>query len=279
MLGQTHHNRVTRTYGNGAVSVTWVTAPQNLKESIFSTISQHRFGMFTAEVCENLNKSSQDLGTSFESLLSEGRLHSFAGFWMVPETFDKAAQRFLEELRRQQTADLRVVYFDAEEIAKAAQLPWQGKPLQRIVSLLETRGVLRIDQLSVRLTDLTLELTPRQTELLARAMPFVKENPVNVLSPAEIARALVVPIPAISEILRLGTFAYKTIEVTDQMYYSPEQIAAIQQTMREAFGKRPFTASEARQALGTSRKYIIPILEHLDRVGFTKRNEDLRTLA
>jgi selenocysteine-specific elongation factor len=261
------------------VSVNLVTAPQNLKESIYRTIAQHRLGMFTADVCDALKKTSQDLGSSFEALLAEGRLHSFAGFWMVPETFDKAAERFLDELRRQQSADLRVVYFDAEAIAKAVDLPWHGKPLQRIVSLLESRGALRIDLLHIRLTDLTLELTPRQVDLLARAMPSVKQNPVNVLSPAEIARALVVPIPAISEILRLGTFADQTIEVTEQMYYSPEQIAAIQQTMREAFCKREFTASEARQALGTSRKYIIPILEYLDASGFTKRNEDLRTIA
>jgi len=235
--------------------------------------------MFTADVCDAFKKSSQDLGSSFEALLAEGRLHSFAGFWMVPETFDQAAERFIDVLRRQQSADLRVVYFDAEAIAKAADLPWHGKPLQRIVSLLAARGILRIDQLNVRLTELTLELTPRQTELLARAMPFVQQNPVNVLSPAEIARALVVPIPAVSEILRLATFADKTIEVTEQMYYSPEQIEAIQQTMRDAFGKQQFTASEARQALGTSRKYIIPILEYLDASGFTKRNEDLRTIA
>lgn len=39
-----------------------------------------------------------------------------------------------------------------------------------------------------------------------------------------------------------------------------------------------FTASEAREKLGTTRKYIIPLLEALDDKGFTKRNGDQRTL-
>jgi selenocysteine-specific elongation factor len=34
---------------------------------------------------------------------------------------------------------------------------------------------------------------------------------------------------------------------------------------------QPFTASAARQALGTTRRVVIPLLEHLDRTGATQR--------
>jgi selenocysteine-specific elongation factor len=34
---------------------------------------------------------------------------------------------------------------------------------------------------------------------------------------------------------------------------------------------QPFTASEARQALGTTRRIVIPLLEYLDRCGYTER--------
>jgi selenocysteine-specific elongation factor len=34
---------------------------------------------------------------------------------------------------------------------------------------------------------------------------------------------------------------------------------------------QPFTASEARQALGTTRRVAIPLLEHLDAQGHTER--------
>jgi len=34
---------------------------------------------------------------------------------------------------------------------------------------------------------------------------------------------------------------------------------------------QPFTTSEARQALGTTRRVVIPLLEHLDRLGVTER--------
>ncbi|RYG43349.1 hypothetical protein EON79_17155, partial [bacterium] len=40
----------------------------------------------------------------------------------------------------------------------------------------------------------------------------------------------------------------------------------------------PFTAAEARDALGTSRKYIIPLLEWADRTRVTLRQGEKRVL-
>ena len=39
------------------------------------------------------------------------------------------------------------------------------------------------------------------------------------------------------------------------------------------------TVSEAREALNSTRKYMVPIMEYLDREGFTKRKGDARVLA
>lgn len=41
---------------------------------------------------------------------------------------------------------------------------------------------------------------------------------------------------------------------------------------------RPFTASEAKEAWGTSRKFAIPLLEHLDRTGVTRFDGQHRTI-
>ena len=39
------------------------------------------------------------------------------------------------------------------------------------------------------------------------------------------------------------------------------------------------TVSEIKAVLGISRKYAVPICEHLDRIGFTRRVGDRRVLA
>ncbi len=43
---------------------------------------------------------------------------------------------------------------------------------------------------------------------------------------------------------------------------------------------QPFTAAEARKALGTTRRVAIPLLEYLDRAGATRRlPDDRRTVT
>jgi selenocysteine-specific elongation factor len=39
------------------------------------------------------------------------------------------------------------------------------------------------------------------------------------------------------------------------------------------------TVAEIRDLLGTTRKYAVPLCEHLDRVGTTRREGDLRILG
>jgi selenocysteine-specific elongation factor len=40
-----------------------------------------------------------------------------------------------------------------------------------------------------------------------------------------------------------------------------------------------FTTGEAREALGTTRRIIVPLLERLDQLGYTRREGDTRTLC
>ena len=57
-------------------------------------------------------------------------------------------------------------------------------------------------------------------------------------------------------------------------------IGQAQRTLAAAFPPpTAFTTSEARTALGTSRKFIVPLLEHLDALGMTLRDGDTRQIA
>jgi selenocysteine-specific elongation factor len=52
--------------------------------------------------------------------------------------------------------------------------------------------------------------------------------------------------------------------------------AVVTAAARLAALEQPFTAAQARDALGVSRRVVIPLLEHLDRAGVTVRDGDLR---
>ena len=66
-------------------------------------------------------------------------------------------------------------------------------------------------------------------------------------------------------------------EAIDRSFYLSSEAAAearerVRATIEGAGGSA--SASELREALGLSRKYALPVLEHLDQVGFTRRDRD-----
>jgi selenocysteine-specific elongation factor len=62
------------------------------------------------------------------------------------------------------------------------------------------------------------------------------------------------------------------LRIADGIVLLPGADAAAAAVLAEL--PQPFTASAARQALDTSRRVVIPLLEHLDRSGFTVRVDE-----
>ena len=64
------------------------------------------------------------------------------------------------------------------------------------------------------------------------------------------------------------------LRVTEQIVLAPDAQTSAARLL--AGLPQPFTATEARQVLGTTRRVAIPLLEHLDRAGVTQRLPDDR---
>jgi len=64
------------------------------------------------------------------------------------------------------------------------------------------------------------------------------------------------------------------LRVSDQVVLAPGADRAAARALAEL--PQPFTTAEARQALGTTRRVAIPLLEYLDRTRITERLPDDR---
>lgn len=64
----------------------------------------------------------------------------------------------------------------------------------------------------------------------------------------------------------------------DGMFFAPSALEAAGQTMAQLLAARPegVTVADVREALGTTRKWAIPLLARLDATGVTRRRGDLR---
>jgi selenocysteine-specific elongation factor len=79
--------------------------------------------------------------------------------------------------------------------------------------------------------------------------------------------------------LRFLIEAGDLVELSNEIVLTQEAAQKMQQTVTEFIsGRGPATASQLREEIGSSRRVIIPFLEHLDRIGVTQRSGDLRRL-
>jgi selenocysteine-specific elongation factor len=70
------------------------------------------------------------------------------------------------------------------------------------------------------------------------------------------------------------------IPVSAEVFFDPqtyEELVAQVAAYIDEFGS--ITVAQARDRFGTSRRYVLALLEHLDSIGFTRREGDVRVLG
>jgi selenocysteine-specific elongation factor len=143
------------------------------------------------------------------------------------------------------------------------------------VDALVAAGQLVADGPVVRLPEHGVRLDPAQRAVRARVEEALAAGGVAGLSEADLVR-LGADRRLRAALVRLGVL----VPVGAGLHLGRDAFDQAVASLRAAFpGGRTFSATEAKQAMGTTRKTAIPLLEHLDRSGVTIRQGDLRRLA
>lgn len=81
----------------------------------------------------------------------------------------------------------------------------------------------------------------------------------------------------VEPLLRFLERGGNVIQVEQNRYYASDHLKCLIEKVRLAMeGRGAMSPSELRDALGLSRKYLIPLLEYCDRIGYTSRQGDGR---
>lgn len=92
--------------------------------------------------------------------------------------------------------------------------------------------------------------------------------------------AAVRDLPELRQLLRILETEGQVVALTPELFLSrASRDHAIAETRRLLAGRGPLTATDFREAIPVSRKYLIPILEHLDLIGVTHRRGDQRIVV
>ena len=198
------------------------------------------------------------------------------------EAWEAAGVAVLEAVEGQHRDDPSAPGLPAQAARAAASRPadparpgWPASAGTEVVEALLADGRLVADGPTLRRPGHGVRLDPAQRALRARVEAALAEAGVGLLGDAALAE-LGADRKATALLVRLGVL----VAVAPGGYLGRSTLEAAVATLRRSFpDSRPFAATEAKEALGTTRRTAIPLLEHLDRTGVTVRQGDLRRLA
>jgi selenocysteine-specific elongation factor len=200
----------------------------------------------------------------------------------TPGAWEAATAAVLAAVERQHRDDPSTPGLPGQAARAAARAPadparpgWPPPAGNEVVEALLADGRLEADGPAFRSPGHGVRLDPAQRALRARVEAAVAEAGIGLLGDTALAE-LGADRKATALLVRLGVL----VAVAPGGYLGRSTLEAAVATLRRSFPDgRPFAATEAKEALGTTRRTAIPLLEHLDRTGVTVRQGDLRRLA
>jgi selenocysteine-specific elongation factor len=163
--------------------------------------------------------------------------------------------------------------------AEAARPEITVRLFRAIVDRAAAEGIVVREGSVIRLPEHMVRLNDDQQALVARIQALMARDPAAPPAPAEMEGPLGVPRARIVDVLRVMERQRMVVRVGVDLYFLPDYVAGAEALLRQRW--RPgeeITPAAFRDAIGTSRKYAIPLLEYFDRIGVTDRNATGRRL-
>lgn len=265
--------------GGGTIEIVRA-KPSDLGEkptlSVLGLIEDAPTGITSETICRRLGQTPQALGNEFERLRKEQKVISLAGVWFSVQHFRAMQDRFLRELTALHEKAPTYPGVQREAALKAAGISLDPKPAERFLTALQQSGRIVERGKLIAASDFRMKLNPRQTELVGKICAAIDAAGINAPLPHELARSLNVPIQAINEGLELAISSGFARRVDADLVYPLTTIRRLISELRKGIAGAEFRASEARDLWGTSRRFVIPMLEFLDQQRVTVRDGETR---
>jgi selenocysteine-specific elongation factor len=164
-----------------------------------------------------------------------------------------------------------------EEMRRRLAPDFPEKAFRLLLDDLAGRGALEVVRDEVRVLSHRASLSPGQDELRGRVLAMAREAHLAAPFLDEMAAALRADAPALKAVLALLAQRGDLARVKDDYFLDPAAHADLLARVDGFFAKKTEMAmSDFRDLTGVTRKWMIPLLEYLDRTGVTLRKGEVR---
>jgi selenocysteine-specific elongation factor len=163
------------------------------------------------------------------------------------------------------------------ELRRKCELMFPSQVCDIIIEGLLHDGELVSEDHWIHAPDHEIRLTGHQKNVVQRIEELLSAAHFQTPKQEEIAQKLGQPLDEIRELITIMINMGKVIRVGSDLLFLQDQLAEARTQLDAHFqSNSQVSVGEVSQLLGSTRKYVVPLLEHFDREGFTMRQGDVR---
>ena len=251
-----------------------MTLDQGSGEDIIISVAEQWGPCDLTALSQRSNLSREEVSYRVAELTEDGHLISLGDFSNDGDAVVYSAQGWAV-IRSKITSALQLYHTQyplrqgvpTQEIRSRLDL---SQPVyQRALVKLVEEGVVVDERQSLRLPDHEISLTPKMDQEASEYLDSLRKNPYSPPSNQKINPELLGVLVDQDKVVRVGEGV-----IFDAVVYR-EMTGRIVQHLKDHGN---ITVAEARTMFNTSRKYILPLLEHMDQQQITRRTGDERIL-
>ena len=251
-----------------------MTLDQGSGEDIIISVAEQWGPCDLTALSQRSNLSREEVSYRVAELTEDGHLISLGDFSNDGDAVVYSAQGWAV-IRSKITSALQIYHTQyplrqgvpTQEIRSRLDL---SQPVyQRALVKLVEEGVVVDERQSLRLPDHEISLTPKMDQEASEYLDSLRKNPYSPPSDQKINPELLGVLVDQDKVVRVGDGV-----IFDAVVYR-EMTGRIVQHLKDHGN---ITVAEARTMFNTSRKYILPLLEHMDQQQITRRTGDERIL-
>ncbi len=241
-------------------------------EELLLQVLEGYIALTPAEAAAQTGLAGDELAAAADKLAKQGSLLRLTPNWMVARaSWVRLSERIAWEVGSyHQRFPLRP---GMPREALRSRLEMDGKLFNAIVSLAVEDGLLVDEGTVVRLPGHAVQFSPAQEAAVRELWRVVEANPL--MPPGVKEAAALVGEDVFQALVDRGELVLVSADVFFDAGTYEGLVRQIERFIKE---HGAITVAQARDLFGTSRKFVLALLEHLDAVGVTRRVGDERVL-
>ena len=192
-------------------------------------------------------------------------------------SFDRIKDRLLAALEKFHKANPAKAGLGRDELRSRIARELPDRPYRNLLEALEEQGLIALDGDTVRIGSHEAKLTPEQEALAGKILKLLEKTQVSAPFLPEIIEDLKAPLADLKTVLNLLADRGDLVRIKDDYFIVTGAHESLLKGVEEYFNtKQEMALADFREIVNTTRKWMIPLLEYLDRTQVTMRKGDVR---